>query len=248
MSQTALEIHEPERRQALQDAPSIMPAEMTTDQMAYQLIRSGADFQSVREMVALSKEIAAEKARNAFNEAVAAAKAEIPVIAKNAKGHNDKAYANFAAYAAAVDPVIAKHGLRYRFRTEQTDRITVTCVLSHKGGHFEENSLSGPADSSGSKNAIQAIGSTLTYLQRYTLVQALGLAAADDDDGKAAGHHQNDGPITEAQATVIRKLCEDTGTAADRFCRYFKIEAIPDLPAGRFDNAVAMLEAKRGGK
>lgn len=245
MSQTALEIHEPERREVLQDAPSIMPAEMTPDQMAYQLIRSGADFQSVREMVALSKEIAAEKARNAFNEAVAAAKAEIPVIAKNAKGHNDKAYANFAAYAAAVDPVIATYGLRYRFRTEQTDRITVTCVLSHKGGHFEENSLSGPADSSGSKNAIQAIGSTLTYLQRYTLVQALGLAAGDDDDGKAGGQRQDDSPITAAQAEAIRNLCEETGTAVDRFCKYFKVEAVPDLPMSRFGNAIAMLEAKR---
>src|SRR5690606_8392781 len=120
----------------------------------------------------------------AFDAAIASAKAEIPAVAKNAKGHNNKAYANFAAYAAVVDPVLGKWGLSYRFRTEQTDRITVTCVLTHKDGHAEENSLSGPPDGSGSKNAIQAIGSTLTYLQRYTLVQALGLSAADDDDGQ----------------------------------------------------------------
>ena len=37
------------------------------------------------------------------------------------------------------------------------------------------------ADKTGSKNAVQAIGSTVTYLQRYTLIGALGITTADDD-------------------------------------------------------------------
>ena len=90
-----------------------------------------------------------------------------------------------------VDPIITSHGLSYRFRTQQNDKINVTCILSHKAGHYEETTLSGPADATGSKNAIQAIGSTLTYLQRYSLVQALGLAAANDDDGKSSGKREN---------------------------------------------------------
>ena len=44
----------------------------------------------------------------------------------------------------------------------------------------------GTPDNSGSKNSIQAIGSTTTYLQRYTLFSILGLAAGEDDDGSAA--------------------------------------------------------------
>lgn len=225
--------------------PARAPAATPVD-MAYQLIQSGADFATVKEMLAVSKELAAEKARNAFNEAAAAAKAEIPVVARNAEGHNKKAYANFAAYAAVVDPVIAKYGLRYRFRTEQTDRITVTCILSHKDGHSEENSLSGPADSSGSKNAIQAIGSTLTYLQRYTLIQALGLAAGDDDDGRKS--EETSGPISEDQIKAIRDLIETTGTDIAKFCEYLKVDAIPDIPASEFPRVVAMLEKKRASK
>lgn len=247
---TALDIQEPQSRAVVNDAPSMSIAEMTTDQMAFQLIKSGADFQSVREMVALSKELAAEKARNAFNEAVAAAKAEIPVVSKNAKGHNGKTYANFAAYAAVVDPVIAKHGLRYRFRTDQTDRITVTCVLSHKGGHSEENSLAGPADNSGSKNAIQAIGSTLTYLQRYTLIQALGLAAADDDDGQKHGKSDDQlATVTEDQLVQIRELLDATESDEKRFCEMGKIARLSDMPADQFDSAMGILKqrlAKRG--
>lgn len=224
--------------------PLVTTAPPTAIDMAYQLIQRGADFQSVKEMVALSKEIAAEKARNAFNEAVALAKAEIPVIAKNATDHNNKRYANFAAYAEVVDPIIARHGLRYRFRTEQTDRITVTCVLSHKDGHSEENSLSGPADSSGSKNAIQAIGSTLTYLQRYTLIQALGLAASDDDDGQKAGTG-DDAPISAEQVATIRRLIDEVGADIEKFCQFMKVPALPDIRQSQFQRAVNALEAKR---
>jgi hypothetical protein len=221
---------------------------LTPMEMAYQLIQNGADLGSVKEMLAVSRELAAEQARRAFDAAIAEAKAEIPIVAKNATGHNSKRYADFAAYAAALKPILAKYGLSYRFRTEQTDRITVTCVLSHKDGHSEENSLSGPADNTGSKNAIQAVGSTLTYLQRYTLVQALGLAAGEDDDGKAVTISEQGGPITEEQAAAIRALVEKTGTDIEKFCAYMKVEAIPDIPASQYQRAVTMLEKKLGAK
>lgn len=216
--------------------------ELTPMQMAYQLIQNGADLGSVKEMLALSKELAADQAKRAFDAAVADAKAEIGPVHKNRKGHNDKKYADFAAYAAAVDPILAKHGLSYRFRTDQTDKITVTCRLAHKGGHAEENSLSGPSDSSGSKNAIQAIGSTLTYLQRYTLVQALGLAASEDDDGRAAGGGEM---INEAQIKRLRTLLEETGSDTAAFCQLGNIEALPDMLAKDFDAAIRLLEQKK---
>jgi len=242
----ALDITTQERREVVSAEQASVP--MTPMQMAYQLIQNGADLGSVKEMLAMSKELAADQARRAFDEAVALAKAEIPVVTKNAKGHNEKRYADFSAYARAVDPIITKHGLSYRFRTAQTDRITVTCILSHKAGHFEENELSGPADSSGSKNAIQAIGSTLTYLQRYTLIQALGLAASNDDDGKAVTVAEKGGAITEVQAANLRALIEETGSDIVKFCGYMGVEAIPDISVSDFPRAVAMLEKKKVAK
>lgn len=245
MSTTALEIQESQSREVVNDAPRMALADMTPVQMAYQLISSGADFASVKEMMALSKELAADQAKRAFDEAVAAAKAEIPTVTKNAKGHNNKAYANFAAYAAVVDPVLGRFGLSYRFRTEQTDRITVTCVLTHKGGHSEENSLAGPADNSGSKNAIQAIGSTLTYLQRYTLIQALGLAASDDDDGRSHGKNEDQlRTITEDQQIAIREMIEASGADEKRFLKIGNLEKLSDMRASDFDAAMAMLKKR----
>lgn len=126
-------------------------------------------------------------ARKSFDAAVADAKALIPPIVRNATGHNNKKYADLSAIAKVIDPILGQLGLSYRFRTQQADKISVTCILSHKDGHAEETTLCGPSDTTGNKNAIQAIGSTLTYLQRYSLVQMLGLAAAEDDDGAKGG-------------------------------------------------------------
>jgi hypothetical protein len=65
------------------------------------------------------------------------------VIARNATGHNSKKYADFAGIARVIDPILGRHGLSYRFRTVQTDKIAVTCILFGHG-HSEETTLSGP--------------------------------------------------------------------------------------------------------
>lgn len=208
--------------------------------MLAQAIEKGMSPETIDKLMALGERWDNTQARKAFDVAIAAAKSEIPVVIKNATGHNDKKYADFAAIARAVDPVISKHGLSYRFRTTQTDKISVTCVLSHEAGHYEENTLVALADTSGNKNAIQALGSTLTYLQRYSLVQALGIAASADDDGKAAGIGDT---ITDEQAMEIRDMLaaiDDKNTEA-RFLKWLKVEHVADIPAGRFADAVEAL-------
>jgi hypothetical protein len=186
-----------------------------------------------------------KQSRKEFDEAVAAAKAQIPPITRNATGHNSKKYADFAAIAKVVDPIIGLYGLSYRFRTAQTDRISVTCILSHKAGHSEETTLSGPADSSGNKNAIQAIGSTLTYLQRYSLVQMLGLAAAADDDGKAGTNGET---ITQKQADNLSDLIEAHGKNRAQFLKWAKVERFEDIPAAAYDACVKAIEHKAAAK
>src|ERR1700754_1173636 len=156
-----------------QDEPRSVAA-VTPMDMLNRAVSSNADIDMIEKLMNLQERWETSQARKAFDEAVSAAKKEIPPITRNATGHNSKKYADFAAIAKVIDPIIGKHGLSYRFRTTQNGSIAVTCILSHKAGHSEETTLSGPADKTGSKNDIQAIGSTLTYLQRYSLVQMLG--------------------------------------------------------------------------
>lgn len=217
-------------------------AAVTPMDMLNRAVESGAGLEMVEKLMSLQERWETGQARKAFDRAIAAAKAKITPIQRNAKGHNDKRYADFAAIAKVVDPILSEHGLSYRFRTAQGDRISVTCILSHEDGHSEETTLSGPADASGSKNAIQAIGSTLTYLQRYSLVQMLGLAASNDDDGKssAAG-----GTISEDQAAELIALADEVNADKRAFCEYFKIEGIAMMPAKDFDRAKIALNKKR---
>jgi len=226
-----------------QDEPSAM-VPVTPMDMLNRAVSSGASLDMVEKLMTLQERWDASQARKQFDAAVSAAKAEIPPITRNATGHNAKKYADFAAIAKVVDPIIGQHGLSYRFRTTQTDKISVTCILSHKAGHSEETTLCGPADATGNKNAIQAIGSTLTYLQRYSLVQMLGLAAAADDDGKSAA---DAGAITPEQATEIATKCKAVADGFDEsFCNYFGIETIADLPAKEYQRALVAIGKKTG--
>jgi hypothetical protein len=215
---------------------------MTPMDMLARAVQSGADLDMIEKLMNLQERWEASNARKAFEQAIAAAKADIKPITRNKEGHNKKRYADFAAIAVVVDPILSKNGLQYRFRTHQTEKlITVTCVLFGHG-HSEETTLSGPADMTGNKNPIQAIGSTLTYLQRYSLMQALGLAAGEDDDGQTA---DVSGAISLEQVEQLIALADEVEADKEAFCRYFKVEGIAQLKAKDFDRAIAALNKKR---
>lgn len=225
--------------------PSQQIAVVTPMALIERAMASGAGMDVIEKFMGLQERWEANQARKAFDAAVASAKAEIPPITRNATGHNSKKYADFAAIASVVDPILSKHGLSYRFRTTQGERISVTCVLAHRDGHCEETTLSGPADASGSKNAIQAIGSTLTYLQRYSLVQMLGLAAANDDDGKASA---NVATITQEQADGLRDLIEANSKNTAKFLQWAKVTRIEDIPSEYYQSCVDAIRAKPAAK
>jgi hypothetical protein len=173
------------------DSANVMPALVTNPMtMLASALERGASIEILTKLMDLQERWEKTQARKEYESAIAAARAQIKPIAKNRVGHNDRRYADMAGIASAIDPVIAEHGLSYRFRTKQdANRVLVSCIVSHRAGYSEESELWGPCDNSGSKNPIQSIGSTLTYLQRYSLTLALGLSFEenpDEDDGEAA--------------------------------------------------------------
>ncbi len=217
-------------------------APLTPMELLDRALERGDDLSVLEKLMDLQDRHETRQARKAFDAAVGDAKADIPVIKKNRTGHNNKAYADLSAFADAVAPVLAKHGLNYRFRSRQEGAaIFVTCVLSHRDGHSEETTLSGAADTSGNKNSIQAVGSTLTYLQRYSLTLALGLAASEDDDGQAAGGNE---AISEEQAATIRKRLGETESDIAKFCDLLKVESIAAIRQRDYAGAMAVIDAK----
>lgn len=228
--------------------------ELTPLSVLDRAVTAGATPETLEKLMTLQERWERNQARRAFDNAMAAAKAEIPVIVKNRQvGFTSKKpgaastsykHEDLAEIARTIDPILGKHGLSYRFRTTSApnEPVTVTCIISHRDGHSEENTLAAGRDDSGNKNAIQMIGSTVTYLQRYTLKAALGLAASADDDGK------NSGPasplITEEQAEHLRALIVEVGADLPAFLEHFGIETLPELPANAHARAIALLERK----
>lgn len=244
---------------ALPMAPSngpITPAEMLNSAIA-----KGASIEVIEKLMAMHERMEAAAARKAFDAAMSDAKSEIPTIFKNRtvdftsnKGRTNYRHEDLGEISRTVDPILAKHGLSYRFRTDQREggAVVVTCVLSHRDGHSEEISLTAGRDESGNKNNIQAVGSAITYLQRYTLKAALGLAASADDDSRSASQPEDTTPITAEQLAEIEALISELGTDdADRdrrrdvFCKYYQIDEVAALPGSKFPAAKKALEAKR---
>jgi hypothetical protein len=149
-----------------------------------------------------------------------------------------------------ISAELSKHGLSASWVThqEKDKTIKVTCRITHKQGYSEEASLEAMPDGSGSKNSIQQIGSTVTYLERYTLLGLTGLATYDqDNDGRGAA-----GPIEcindEEQAQLV--LCLETLKKTKKsFCELLKIPSLDKLPKASFKKAMDLikLEAERTG-
>ena len=159
-------------------------------------ISNNADVDKLEKLMALQERWDAEQARKAYFGALADMQSELPVIRKlktasfPTKNGGQMQY-NFASLddiSEQIKPFLQKHGFSYRFEQDFTNgAILITCILTHKSGHSERCSMPGGADTSGNKNALQQAASTVTYLRRYTLTGALGIATADQDiDGRMA--------------------------------------------------------------
>lgn len=182
-------------------------------------VGQNADIDKLEKLMNLQLRWEANQAKKAFVAAMNAFKADPPEIIKNklvAFGQTSYNYATLDHACKQITEGLSKHDISHRWRIEQNDAlIRVTCILTHDLGHSEETTLSAGADMSGSKNAIQGIGSTVTYLERYTLLAATGLAAANTDtDGKAPEWAKLQEYLDAMMTAPNLKVLQDTFKAA----------------------------------
>lgn len=149
-------------------------------------VQQNLDIDKLEKLMALQERWQAQQSRKEFLIAISAFQAQCPALEKTKKvafGNTRYSYAPLGEIAATIKDVMSKNGLSHRWEIEDsTDKITVTCIISHKDGHSEKTTMSAAKDASGGKNEIQQRGSSITYLQRYTLIAALGISTADEDN------------------------------------------------------------------
>lgn len=215
------------------------------------------DVVKLEQLFALHERREDKEAVKAFNRALSRAKNEIgPIYKRNVvsygQGKTSYKHETLDEIMRMVDPVFANHGLSYRFRSEQPerDRVRVICVVSHEDGHFEEVPLESAVDTSGSKNAIQAIGSAVTYLQRYTLKLAAGLSASNDDDGRGGPDKTpvddvNSSLVTPKEIAEIRRHIAEAGSDEAAVLKWAGFPTVESLTFGKAKEVVAFLEQKK---
>lgn len=215
------------------------PAEMI--RMA---VSGGADLDKLEKLLALQERWEANEAKKAYVQAMSDFKANAPKIIKDKQNSQYKSmYTTLGNLVNTVNPELSKHGLSASWDICQNGTIKVTCKMTHRLGHSETAEAMAPADTSGSKNAIQQIKSTVTYLKAVTFESICGLASSDansDDDGNLAGV----ATIDEAQAITIQEYLQALDIDRKKFLNFFKIESIEEMPKSRYQEAIVMLKTK----
>jgi hypothetical protein len=243
--------------QAQVQAAPVQQASATPMDLIANAIANDVSIDKIDKLMDLKERWDKSEAEKAYNAAIAQFKSENIIIIKDgtvdftsSKGRTCYRFETLANVVYTVAPVLAKYGLNHSWHTEQEGgQVRVSCKLAHAMGHSESISLQAGPDNSGSKNPIQAIKSTVSYLQRITLTSILGLAAGDqDDDARGAYQEQEDDPaqyITESQAADLQSLMEEVGADETGFLSWMQVPSIERIRKEHLKRAIAALEKKR---
>lgn len=231
------------------ESTEISTIEVTPMTMLQSAREQGADMETMQQLMEMQFKWERNEAQKAYNQAVAEFKKENIVVTKDKVNTQFKSrYSGIGNLVNTVNPILAKYGLSASWTIDQTDSIRVACKLSHALGHSEEVPMSGEPDTSGggSKNPIQQIKSTITYLKIATYEAVTGVASSDDpgdNDGNTSKPLQL---ITEAQVAYIQALIDETGVAGKTaLFEWLKIDSVDQIPAKYYKKAVQGLEARR---
>lgn len=150
------------------------------------------DIDKMERLIAMQERVQARDAEVAFSDSFASMQPELPAITKGGqivhKGQVISEFAEWEDINKAITPVLSRFGFSLSFKPATVNNmVAVTAILRHRLGFKDEATLPLPTDTSGAKNAVQGVGSTLSYGKRYAATLLLNLTTeGDDDDGSAA--------------------------------------------------------------
>lgn len=240
-------------------AEQLQPStQLTPMQMAYQLMSKGAEFAAVKEMMEYGKQLEADAAEKAFNEAMAAAQKDMGVVATNM--HNTQTRSRYADYAQldkALRPIYTKHGFALSFNDGEgapTDWVRIVCHVTNSG-HTRIYHKDMPADGKGAKGGdvmtkTHAVGAAQSYAMRYLLRMIFNVAVGEaDTDGNSVAVE----PITEQQAldlndlidTVVEEVQGNRPAFVKSFLKFMKADRIEAIAAKDHQKAVNAINASR---
>ncbi len=208
-------------------------------------------------LVAMQEREGERLARKDFVQALSSFREACPQIQKTRENKQfskvNRAGAKVASkYAALEDidaiarPVASAHGLIWTWDTTVDDTLMhITCKVLHVGGHSETATVSMPYESKAGASPQQKYAITQQYGMRYSLIAALGITTADEDND---GNTGPEGVISDDQMETLKNKMLDAdqkvGIDAAKFLEHLQVEFLKDLPAHKFEMAMNALYRK----
>ena len=211
------------------------------------------DIDKMERLMAMAERAKDREAKVAFTSALAELQPKLPIITErggiaDSRGKVQSKYAYYEDIIEAVGPLLSEHGFAVTFRPRREgDQQVVVGVLMHRGGHSEEAEIRLPMDNSGSKNAVQGVGSSLSYGKRYAICALLNITTGgEDDDGVKAGITYLNKERRQEIVDLLDEVAAITGeNEAEIFCTQFlNVPSIAEIPANLYDKARHGIRAK----
>jgi hypothetical protein len=207
---------EPEAKPAPKETSSNYAGEVLK-----QAIEKGAPVDTLERLLTLEMKYRAWQAELAYQQDFLAFKQEpgLKILRDEIVEYENKRGGGITKYAfspldraeAVLIPLLAKHNFTHHWRTEPQPNgwTKVTAVIKHILCHENDSaSLLGPPDMTGNKNGHQAIGSNVSYLERYTLCAACGITPQRmDTDAR---------PMLVEEAVEPEEVAENPAPAIDK--------------------------------
>lgn len=160
-------------------------------------IEKGLD---LKELVAMRREWRAEKAKEAFDAAMAAFQTECPIIYKTKAGAAPTIkYAPFEDVIEQVKPLLQKHGFSFQLGTDVESKdgwVIAKCKVTHSQGHSDITEAKFPlGNKTGVMSDTQVYAAALSFASRRSFQNAFGIVTAGEDmDGRMESKKRVEGP------------------------------------------------------
>lgn len=213
--------------------------------------------ETLERVFAMQERMDANRAKEAFNRAMADAQTVMPNVIKDRKNEQTNSmYATHEAVNRVAKPVWLEHGFSLSFSqvdSQKPDHVRIRATVRHSEGHSEEHFAEGPLDGVGikgtsNKTPMHATASTYTYLCRILTCQIFNITiAGQDTDGNNPADAEL---ITGAQLKEVEGLLKETGSDLKRFLGFVGKDELKQMTWGDYKRVMPSLQrkVKGGGK